>query len=66
MKILLNIVALAALFSLVGLTGCEEKTPTEKAGDAVEKAGDKVEDAADKAGDAVEDAGDKVKDGTGG
>ena len=62
-----------ALGSLGGLTGCEERTPTEKiedaakdmgdaAGDAAEDLGDAIEEATDDAADAVEDAADAVKD----
>jgi hypothetical protein len=70
MNSLKSIVAQFALLLLVGLAGCEESTPTERAADDVEDAAEEVgeaaEDAADEVGDAIDDAGDKVKDSTGG
>lgn len=51
---LLTIPFITALASLA-MVACEQKTPAEKAGDA-------VEDTIEKAGDAVEDAGDAVED----
>lgn len=56
--------ALALAFAPAMLTGCEEKTDTEKkveeagdaAGDAAKDAGDAAKDAGDAAGDAIKDA----------
>jgi hypothetical protein len=60
MTYLKSIAALFTLLSLIGLAGCEERTPTERAVDDIEDAaedvGDEVEDAAEDASDAVEDA----------
>jgi hypothetical protein len=38
---------LAAVFSLWGLTGCDNRTPAEEIGDDIEELGDDVQDAID-------------------
>ena len=57
---LLKSLAMLMLLAALSLAGCKEKTPAEKAADAVKdgakEAGEKVGEAAEKAGDAVKDA----------
>ena len=54
------------VIALLAASGCKEKTPAEKAADAIDKSYDKTKDAvkdgAKKTGDAIEKAGEKVKD----
>ena len=61
MKISSRILLLASLLAGgLALAGCKEKSPAEKAGeaigDAAEKAADATKDAAEKVGDAIKDA----------
>jgi hyperosmotically inducible protein len=55
-------------FFMVGLSGCPEEGPAERAGEkideAVEDAGEKMEETGEKAGEAMEEAGDKAEDAT--
>ncbi len=49
---------LAVALSLSTLTGCEEKSPMEKAGESIEEAGDSLQEAANDTQRALEDAAD--------
>jgi outer membrane murein-binding lipoprotein Lpp len=66
MKTTLKLITITAvaLTNLV-ITGCQEKTPAEKAADSVKDAADKVgdaaKDAANKAEDAAKDAANEAK-----
>lgn len=54
MGMLLAVLGLAIL--PVGMTGCEEEGPAERAGERLDDAGDDIEDAAEDAADDIEDA----------
>ena len=54
MGMLLAVSGLAVL--PVGMTGCEEEGPAERAGERLDEAGDDIEDAAEDAADDIEDA----------
>ena len=63
----LTVLALALVVT-VGMPGCREKGPAEKAGEQVDRAADKLKDAidddgpAEEAGKAIDDAVDGLKD----
>lgn len=57
---------LITAFFIIGLSGCPEEGPAERAGEkideAVQDAGEKAEETGEKAGEAMEEAGDKAED----
>jgi predicted small lipoprotein YifL len=54
-KILKQLLLVLTAIAVLGLAGCKEKGPMEKAGKAVDKA-------AEKTGDAIKEAADETKD----
>ena len=61
----ISTVTIAALFAglpLVGLTGCENEGPFERAGEDTDEVLDDAEDNMDDVGDDIEDAADDVED----
>jgi|GEM_PF-969780 len=60
------LLALAFVWGLLGLQGCERDGPVENAAenvdDALEETGDEIDDAADRARDAAQDAADNLED----
>ncbi|HAB18875.1 MAG TPA: YtxH domain-containing protein [Verrucomicrobiota bacterium] len=67
MKTVLKLITIVAVvLANLAVTGCQEKTPVEKAADSVKDAadsvGDAAKDAANKTKDAAKEAVDKAKD----
>ncbi|MCK5781657.1 MAG: hypothetical protein KAH10_03665 [Flavobacteriales bacterium] len=57
MKRYFSYIAIVSLFvSVLSLTSCRDKTPKEKAQDAIENAADATSDAIEDTGDAIDDA----------
>ena len=62
MKKYFPFIAIVSLFiSVLALTSCKDKTPKEKAEDAIENAADATSDAIDDASDAIDNAAKDTK-----
>lgn len=60
-KLVLALLMAAALFLMIGLSGCESEGPAEKAGEKIDESVESTKDAVEEAGDKIEEAGEEAK-----
>lgn len=61
MRFTRTVITALALGFLLGLAGCEEEGPAEKAGERIDEAAEKAGDEMEEAGDEIEEAAEKAE-----